>query len=243
MDKYEILQNMIKHSNKIVFFTGAGISTLSGIPDFRSANGIFSQKYKMNLSPEEVVSHSYYKNNKEEFYAFYKEKMMYPNATPNIAHLFIASLQNNHDVKVITQNIDALHTKAGSKYVIELHGSVERNYCEKCHSFFNGEYVYKSRGIPKCDKCGGDIKPDVVLYEEALDQDCIINAIKALEQADLLIVIGTSLRVYPAANFISYFGGQASVIINKDKTNYDEKCDLVFNEDIGEVISHIWQNK
>ncbi len=166
--------------------------------------------------------------------------MMFLNAKPNIAHLFIAELQHNHDVTVITQNIDALHTMAGSKKVIELHGSIMRNYCEKCHSYYDAQYVYDYPGIPKCQKCGGDIKPDVVLYEEQLNQDNIVNAIKALEHADLLIIIGTSLKVYPAASFISYFKGDATVIINKDETSYDNKCDLIFNEDIKNVIEKIW---
>lgn len=239
MDQYEILKSMLKHSNNIVFFTGAGISVPSGIPDFRSADGLYNQKGKRNISPEEIISHSFYMNHKEDFYEFYKSKMVYPNAKPNAAHKFIAALERYKTVTVVTQNIDGLHQEAGSKNVIELHGSVKRNYCEHCDKFFDDKYVMAKPGIPKCDKCGHDIKPDVVLYEESLNSEDINNAITAIMRADTLIVIGTSLVVYPAAGFIRYFKGNALIVINKSKTSYDNMCDLVINEDIITVIEKL----
>lgn len=239
MDQYEILKSMLKHSNNIVFFTGAGISVPSGIPDFRSADGLYNQKGKRNISPEEIISHSFYMNHKEDFYEFYKSKMVYPNAKPNAAHKFIAALERYKTVTVVTQNIDGLHQEAGSKNVIELHGSVKRNYCEHCDKFFDDKYVMAKQGIPKCDKCGHDIKPDVVLYEESLNSEDINNAITAIMRADTLIVIGTSLVVYPAAGFIRYFKGNALIVINKSKTSYDNMCDLVINEDIITVIEKL----
>ena len=239
MNEYEILKNMLQHSHKIVFFTGAGISVPSGIPDFRSADGLYNQKGLRNVSPEEIISHSFYMENKEDFYNFYKSKMVYPNAEPNLAHKFIAGLEKYKDVTVVTQNIDGLHQAAGSTNVIELHGSVKRNYCEKCHKFFDDKYVCAQKGVPHCDKCGGDIKPDVVLYEESLDEEDIHRAINAIMKADTLIVIGTSLVVYPAAGFIRYFRGNALICINKSKTSYDNMCDLVINEDVVKVIEKL----
>lgn len=239
MNQYELLKEMIEKSHKIVFFTGAGISVPSGIPDFRSADGLYNQKDDTNISPEEIISHSFYVHHKEFFYSFYKAKMVYPNAKPNDAHLYIASLDKTKNVTVVTQNIDGLHQEAGSKNVVELHGSVKRNYCEKCHKFFDDKYVCSMDGVPHCDKCGGDIKPDVVLYEESLNEDDISRAINAIMAADTLVVIGTSLVVYPAAGFIRYFKGRNLIVINKSKTSYDSMCDLVINEDVVSVIHKI----
>ena len=239
MDEIEILKSMLDHSHRIVFFTGAGISVPSGIPDFRSADGLYNQKGDTKYSPEQIISHSFYVAHKREFYTFYKDKMIYPNAKPNIAHEYIAKLQDKKDVIVVTQNIDGLHQEAGSKKVIELHGSVKRNYCERCGAFFDDKYVMNSKAVPVCDKCGGDIKPDVVLYEEQLDAENIDNAITAIMKADTMVVIGTSLVVYPAAGFIRYFKGNALIVINKDKTNYDNMCDLVINDDVAKVIKKL----
>ena len=239
MDQYEILKSMLDHSHRVVFFTGAGISVPSGIPDFRSADGLYNQKSGNNISPEEIISHSFYMTHKKEFYTFYKDKMVYPDAKPNLAHKFIAELQDKKEVTVITQNIDGLHQEAGSKKVIELHGSVKRNYCERCGAFYDDKYVMRSKLIPTCDKCGGDIKPDVVLYEESLNEEDINNAITAIMKADTLVVIGTSLVVYPAAGFIRYFKGNALIVINKSKTSYDNMCDLVINEDVIKVIEKL----
>ena len=239
MDQYELLKSMLDESRHIVFFTGAGISVPSGIPDFRSSNGLYNQKDDSNISPEEIISHSFYTHYKEYFYSFYKSKMVYPNAKPNDAHLYIASLEDKKDVTVVTQNIDGLHQDAGSKKVIELHGSVKRNYCEKCHKFFDDKYVCSHEGVPHCDKCGGDIKPDVVLYEESLNEHDISLAINAIMKADTMVVIGTSLVVYPAAGFIRYFRGKHLIVINKSETNYDSSCDLVIHEDVVKVFNKI----
>lgn len=240
MDKYQILKDIIAKSKSMVVFTGAGISVPSGIPDFRSADGIYNQKTKLNISPEEIISHTFFVKHTEEFYEFYKQKMVYPDAKPNAAHKFIASLENEkRNVIVVTQNIDGLHQKAGSTTVYELHGNVHRNYCEKCGRAFGSEYVMKANGVPYCDKCGSVIKPDVVLYEEPLDEDIINRSISAIMTCDTLIVIGTSLTVYPAAGFIRYFRGSNLVVINKDKTNYDNMCDLVINEDVVEVFKKL----
>ena len=239
MDKYEILNNMINHSRKIVFFTGAGISVPSGIPDFRSANGLYNEERDDHIRPEDIISHSFYMAHKELFYSFYKNKMMYLDAKPNAAHKWIAELDKDKQVTVVTQNIDGLHTLAGSKNVVEIHGSIHRNYCERCNKFFDAKYVHDAEGVPHCDKCGGDIKPDVVLYEESLNEEEINRAINAIMQADTLVVIGTSLSVYPAAGFIRYFRGKYLVVINKDATAYDSNCDLVFNEDVINVIKNI----
>lgn len=239
MDKYQTLKKYIKDSNQIVVFTGAGISVPSGIPDFRSANGLYNQKTNSNYSPEEIISHSFYKAHPEEFFKFYKSKMIYKSAKPNKAHKYFADLETqDKNVIVITQNIDGLHQKAGSSQVYELHGSVLRNYCEKCGKSYDLEYVLNSSIVPKCS-CGGIVKPDVVLYEESLDEITIQMALSAMITSDLLIVVGTSLTVYPAASFVRYFKGKHVVVINKDQTAYDYMCDLIFNEDIIEVIEKI----
>lgn len=239
MDKYEVLKNMIDHSQRIVFFTGAGISVPSGIPDFRSADGLYNEKREDKIRPEDIISHSFYVHYKDMFYSFYKNKMMYLNAKPNLAHQYIAELEKNKQVTVVTQNIDGLHSLAGSKNVIEIHGSIHRNYCEHCHKFFDARYVHDAIGVPHCDKCGGDIKPDVVLYEESLKEDDIQQAVQAIMKADTLIVIGTSLSVYPAAGFIRYFRGNCLILLNKSETSYDNMADLVINEDIVSIIEKI----
>ena len=240
MNKYEALKNIIDSSNSIVVFTGAGISVPSGIPDFRSADGIYNQKAKINIRPEEIISHSFFVTNTDYFYEFYKEKMCYPNAKPNAAHKFFADLEKKgKNVTVVTQNIDNLHQEAGSSRVYELHGSVHRNYCQNCGRLFGLKYVLNYNGVPKCDKCGGLVKPDVVLYEESLDENIISLAISAIMTCDTLIVVGTSLTVYPAAGFIRYFRGRNLVVINKQATDYDNMCDLVINEDVVKVVENI----
>lgn len=227
-EKINELQSIIDNSKHIVFFTGAGVSTGSGIPDFRSQDGLYNQKY--SLPPEEIISHHYFEENPEEFFKFYKDKMLYLDAKPNIVHTFIAECENKgKSLGVVTQNIDGLHTAAGSKHVYEIHGSVLRNYCEKCHKFFSAEYIKNSKGIPTCDKCGGIIKPDVVLYEEGLSEPVLNGAIAAIQSADTMIVLGTSLVVYPAAGLLRYFGGKNLVLINRDATPYDNAADLVIN--------------
>ena len=244
MDKYEQLKLILNSPNqRIVFFTGAGISVPSGIPDFRSAQGIYSER-GYNVSPEEMVSHHFYKENPKEFFSFYFSKMVYQNALPNLAHKYIAELEKkNKNTFVVTQNIDGLHQKAGSNNVIELHGSVHRNFCESCNEFFSLEEIIALKdkdNIPRCKKCGGIIKPDVVLYEEQLNENDIYNAIDVISNATTLVVIGTSLAVYPAASFLNYFKGKHLIVINKDKTSYDSYCELVFNEDIISVINKIF---
>ena len=240
MNEYEELKSIIDRSSSIVVFTGAGISVPSGIPDFRSADGLYNQKTKYTVRPEEIISHSFFVSHTDQFYGFYKSKMVYPNAKPNKAHKYFADLekQGKH-VIVVTQNIDGLHQKAGSSQVLELHGSVLRNYCEKCGRSFGVQYVMDHEGVPHCDKCGGIVKPDVVLYEESLNEDIINRSISAIMTCETLIVIGTSLTVYPAAGFIRYFRGRYIILINKDKTAYDNNCDLVFNEDVEKVIEKI----
>lgn len=232
------LQEMIDDSKRIVFFGGAGVSTESNIPDFRSADGIYHQSYK--YSPEEVVSHSFFMRNKEAFYDFYKEKMMILDAKPNPAHLKLAELEAAGKLTaVVTQNIDGLHQAAGSKKVYELHGSIMRNYCMDCHTFYDAEYVKSAEGIPCCEKCGGTIKPDVVLYEEGLDSATVNGAIRAIADADMMIIGGTSLIVYPAASFIDYFRGKYLVVINKSETGRAVHTDLTIHAPIGEVLSQI----
>lgn len=232
------LQEMIDDSKRIVFFGGAGVSTESNIPDFRSADGIYHQSYK--YSPEEVVSHSFFMRNTEAFYDFYKEKMMILDAKPNPAHLKLAELEAAGKLTaVVTQNIDGLHQAAGSKKVYELHGSIMRNYCMDCHTFYDAEYVKSADGIPCCEKCGGTIKPDVVLYEEGLDSATVNGAIRAIADADMLIIGGTSLIVYPAASFIDYFRGKYLIVINKSETGRAVHTDLTIHAPIGEVLSQI----
>ena len=236
MDKYQELKTIIGTAKNIVVFTGAGISVPSGIPDFRSSNGLYNQKSNIQYSPEEIISRSFFYSHPKEFYEFYKHKMVYPNALPNAAHFYFTKL--NKPVSIVTQNIDGLHQLAGSKIVYELHGSVLRNYCLKCHKFLPVQTVINAAEIPYCE-CGGIIKPDVVLYEESLDENCINHAINAISNADVLIVIGTSLLVQPAASLIRFYKNNKLIIINKDKTPYDDYCDLVFNEDVISVIKKI----
>jgi len=236
-DKIQLFKDLVNESNNIVFFGGAGVSTESGIPDFRSKDGLYNQEYI--YPPEEILSHTFFINNTDEFYKFYKAKMNSLKYEPNITHIKLAELENKGKLKaVITQNIDGLHQKAGSKTVYELHGSVLRNYCMNCKKFYDAEYVFNSSGIPKCI-CGGIIKPDVVLYEEGLDDNTVTNSILAIQNADMLIVAGTSLTVQPAASLINYFRGRNLVLINKDATQYDYKANLVINDSLGKVFSEI----
>lgn len=237
MSTPEQLQNVIDNSRRIVFFGGAGVSTESGIPDFRSVDGLYNQKY--DYPPEQILSHTFFMHNTEDFYRFYRDKMLCLDKKPNKAHLKLAELERTGKLTaVVTQNIDGLHQAAGSKKVYELHGSVLRNYCMKCGKFYSAEYIKNSNGIPKCE-CGGVIKPDVVLYEEGLDDSTVTGALRAIQTADTLIIAGTSLTVYPAAGFISYFNGDNIVLINRDETPFDSKADLVFHEKVGELLDKI----
>lgn len=231
------LKKMIAESNNIVFFGGAGVSTESGIPDFRSVDGLYHQKY--DYSPETILSHTFYRRHTDEFYRFYKDKMLCLDAKPNAAHLALAKWEQEGKLKaIVTQNIDGLHQAAGSKMVYELHGSVLRNYCEDCGKFYDVNYVKDAEGVPKCS-CGGTIKPDVVLYEEGLDDFTIRGAVKAISEADMLIIGGTSLVVYPAAGLIDYYNGNKLVVINKSSTGRDEQADLVIQGSIGEVFTQV----
>lgn len=233
----EKLKEYINESNNIVFFGGAGVSTESGIPDFRSKDGLYNQKY--DYPPEEILSHSFFIEKPKEFYKFYKDKMNSLKYEPNITHKQLVELEKIGKLKaIVTQNIDGLHQKAGSKNVLELHGSVLRNYCMKCNKFYPAEFIFDSKGIPKCN-CGGIIKPDVVLYEESLDNTILHNSIQYIQNADLLIVAGTSLTVQPASGLINYFSGKHIVLINKNKTQYDNKADLIINESLGKVFKVI----
>ena len=238
--KVEQLTQILKESNNIVFFGGAGVSTESGIPDFRSSTGLFNEKLNMTFTPEQLVSHSFYMRYPEQFFNFYKEKLIYENARPNAGHLALAKLEEMGKLKaIVTQNIDGLHQAAGSKNVFELHGSVHRNYCTKCHSFYDLDFIIKSNGVPTCNKCGGTVKPDVVLYEEGLDESVIKGAVNAISKADTLIIGGTSLVVYPAAGLIDYFKGNNLVLINKSSTSADKKANLVINDSIHKVLSEV----
>ncbi len=231
------LVSILRDSSRIVFFGGAGISTASGIPDFRSANGIFSQKLRRNVTPEQAVSHSFFAYNTEEFYDFYKKHLVYPQAKPNDCHTALVKLEQMGKLSaVVTQNIDGLHQAAGSQVVYELHGSVHRNYCQRCHAFYDADYVLKEEGIPLCEKCGGIIKPDVVLYEEGLSDAVVSGAIGAISTADTMIVGGTSLVVYPAAGLLQYFRGKHLVLINKSETQADSQAELVIHEDISQIM-------
>lgn len=231
------LQQIINESEHIVFFGGAGVSTESGIPDFRSTDGLYHQKY--DYPPEEILSHSFFTAHPDDFYRFYREKMLCPAAQPNAAHLKLAELEQAGRLSaVITQNIDGLHQKAGSKNVFELHGSVLRNFCTNCGQFYSMDTILHSEGVPHC-RCGGVIKPDVVLYEEGLEDATVHGALAAIQSADCLIVAGTSLTVYPAAGFIRYFGGQHFVLINRDPTPADSIADLVLHQRVGQVLSNI----
>lgn len=235
------LQKMIDESSRIVFFGGAGVSTESNIPDFRSADGLYHQSYK--YSPEQVVSHSFFMQHTEAFYEFYKDKMMILDAKPNPAHMKLAELEAAGKLTaVVTQNIDGLHQAAGSKKVYELHGSIMRNYCMDCGQFYGAEYVKNADGIPRCEKCGGIIKPDVVLYEEGLDSATIQGAIQVISEADMLIIGGTSLVVYPAAGFIDYFHGKNLVLINKSQTGKAVRANLTVSAPIGEILGQIQLN-
>ena len=241
--KIEELTKILKNSNNIVFFGGAGVSTESNIPDFRSSNGLWNEKLKINFTPEQLVSHTFFMRYPEEFFKFYKDKLIYPEAKPNAAHIALAKLEKMGKLKaIVTQNIDGLHQAAGSKNVFELHGSVLRNYCMSCNAFYNEKFILESEGIPTCPKCGGKVKPDVVLYEEGLDNDVITGAVRAISQADTLIIGGTSLVVYPAAGLIDYFRGKNLVLINKSSTSADSKADLVIHEAIGKVLGEAVNN-
>ncbi|MDO5039829.1 NAD-dependent protein deacylase [Clostridium sp.] len=240
-NKIQELTNIIKNSKNIVFFGGAGVSTESGIPDFRSADGLYSSKYDRKFSPEEILSHNFFYSHTNDFYKFYKDKMIYTKAKPNPAHIVLAQLEKMDKLKaIITQNIDGLHQMAGSKNVFELHGSVYRNYCTNCYRSYDLDYIIKSKDIPKCESCGGTIKPDVVLYGEALDNNVINGALNAIKNADTLIIGGTSLVVYPAAGFVDYFRGKNLILINKSSTQYDNKANLVINDSIGKVLKSVF---
>ena len=239
MRKIDILQKIIDDSDNIVFFGGAGVSTESGIPDFRSESGIFKSLEKYGDTPENLVSHTYYMDHTQEFFEYYKDNLVFKDAEPNPAHLKLAELENAGKLKaVITQNIDGLHQKAGSKEVLELHGSIHRNYCQICQKEYGLDYILESDSIPRCE-CGGIVKPDVVLYEEPLNNAVLSFAIDYISHADTLIIGGTSLVVYPAAGLINYFNGKNLVLINKSETPYDDLASLVINEAIGETLSQI----
>ena len=232
------LKKIVAHSDNIVFFGGAGVSTESGIPDFRSVDGLYNQKY--DYPPETILSHSFYMRHPEEFYRFYRDKMICTTAKPNKAHLALAELERRGKLKaVITQNIDGLHQAAGSKCVLELHGSVHRNFCEECHAFYGLDTIINSTGVPTCQTCGGRIKPDVVLYEEGLNDETINRSVRFLSEADVLIIGGTSLAVYPAAGLIDYFQGSKLIVINKAPTPRDRYADLLIQAPIGEVLSSV----
>ncbi len=236
-EKIEQFKKMVEMSNNIVFFGGAGVSTESGIPDFRSKDGLYNQKY--DYPPEEILSHTFFMRKTDDFYKFYKDKLNCLKYEPNITHKKLVELEQKGKLKaVVTQNIDGLHQKAGSKVVYELHGSVLRNYCMNCHKFYDAEYIFNSSGTPKCE-CGGIIKPDVVLYEEGLDDSTISGAISSIMSADMLIVAGTSLTVQPASGLIRYYQGSRLVLINRDSTPYDSYADLVINDSLGKVFSEI----
>ncbi len=238
----QTLQDLIDDSLNIVFFGGAGVSTESGIPDFRSQDGLYHQKWK--YPPETIISHSFFENNPKDFFRFYREKLIIKDAKPNAAHLKLAEMEQKGRLNaVITQNIDGLHQSAGSKKVYELHGSTLRNYCSHCHTFYDQDFILKSAyeddELPHCKKCKGIVKPDVVLYEEGLDDNIVEGAIKEIQKADLLIIGGTSLVVYPAAGLIRYFKGKHLVLINKSETQQDQFADLVIHDSIGQVLSKI----
>lgn len=237
MEQIEMLKRWIQESSRIVFFGGAGVSTESGIPDFRSVDGLYNQKF--DYPPETIISHSFYERRPEYFFQFYREKMLPLGFEPNVTHNVLAKWEQQGKLSaVVTQNIDGLHQKAGSKKVYELHGSVLRNYCVRCGKFHSAEFVKDSVGVPRCT-CGGIVKPDVVLYEESLDQKTIEKSVMAIHNADLLIVAGTSLTVYPAAGLIQYYQGNRLVLINRDATAYDTQADLVFHESLGSIFSQL----
>lgn len=238
MTPQEQLQRWVDESGSIVFFGGAGVSTESGIPDFRSVDGLYHQNY--DYPPETILSHTFFMDRPEEFYRFYREKMLIFGAQPNAAHRKLAELERAGKLKaVVTQNIDGLHQLAGSQTVYELHGSVHRNYCMKCHAFYDGKWMAETAGVPRCPVCGGLVKPDVVLYEEQLDQETLEASVLAISRADMLIVGGTSLVVYPAAGLINYYRGDKLVLINRDATPYDRRADLVIHDSIGKVLGEV----
>ena len=237
MTKLETLKQWVTESENIVFFGGAGVSTESGIPDFRSVDGLYNQQFE--YPPETIISHSFYQRDPEYFFRFYREKMLPLGFAPNITHRVLARWEEEGRLSaVVTQNIDGLHQKAGSQTVFELHGSVLRNYCTRCRKFHSAEFVKNAPGVPRCS-CGSIVKPDVVLYEEALDHEMVEGAVSAISDADLLIVAGTSLTVYPAAGLIRYYGGDRLVLINRDPTPYDSRADLVFHDSLGEIFSRL----
>lgn len=237
-EKLEILKQWVNESARMVFFGGAGVSTESGIPDFRSIDGLYHQQY--DYPPETILSHTFYMRKPEEFYRFYRAKMLAPDAKPNAAHRKLAQWEQEGKLSaVVTQNIDGLHQAAGSRKVYELHGSVRRNHCRKCGAFYDLDYMLRTTGIPRCEKCGGIIKPDVVLYEEGLDQATLNGAVRAIRNADLLIVGGTSLTVYPAAGLIDYYDGDRLVLINRSVTPLDSRADLLIQGSIGEIFSQL----
>lgn len=234
------LKEIIENSDNIVFFGGAGVSTESNIPDFRSSTGLYKTNEGFQYPPEQMLSHSFFLSNTKDFYDFYKKKMIYKNAKPNDAHISLAKLEKMGKLKaVITQNIDGLHQMAGSKEVLELHGSVHRNYCMKCNKFFDLDYIINSKDIPECDVCGGVIKPDVVLYEENLDMDVLSKAVSFIEKCNVLIVGGTSLTVYPSAGLVQYYRGDKLILINKSSTQYDNRADIIINDKIGEALKQV----
>lgn len=238
MEQLQTFLQAVKESDNIVFFGGAGVSTESGIPDFRSVDGLYNQQY--DYPPETILSHSFYMTKTEEFYRFYRNKMLCLSAQPNAAHKKLAELEAAGKLKaVITQNIDGLHQAAGSKRVLELHGSVHRNYCRRCGKLFDARYILDSKGIPQCDECGGEIKPDVVLYEEGLNQQTLEDAVYYISHAAMLIIGGTSLAVYPAAGLIDYYQGDKLVLINKSTTPMDGRADILIQGSIGEVLGQI----
>ena len=237
-EKIQKIQEIIDNSTHIVFFTGAGVSTASGIPDFRSTDGLYNQKYQ--FPPEEILSHHFFKQHTEEFFRFYRDKMLYPDVKPSFVHQYIATLEKrNKKVTVITQNIDGLHQLAGSTNVLELHGSVLRNTCMQCHTKYSLDEILKMDTVPHCPKCNGIIKPDVVLYEEGLDETILNQSVHALQTADTCIVLGTSLVVYPAAGLLRYFGGDKLVLINRDQTSYDSTADLTIHDDFINIFPNL----
>ena len=238
MTDREQLQEWIDQSENIVFFGGAGVSTESGIKDFRSVDGLYHQKY--DYPPETILSHSFFMDRPEEFYRFYRSKMLCPDARPNAAHFKLAQLERAGKLKaVVTQNIDSLHQKAGSRVVYEPHGSTARNYCMKCRHFYDEDFIARSEGVPRCPVCGGIVKPDVVLYEESLDQETVEASVLAIGRANMLIVGGTSLTVYPAAGLLQFYRGSRLVLINRDATHYDGRADLVIHDSIGTVLGSV----
>lgn len=240
MNNIEEIVEVIKKSDNVVFFGGAGVSTESGIPDFRSVDGLYNQKY--DYPPETILSHTFYRRKTSEFYRFYRDKMILKGAKPNVIHLSLAKLEKEGKVKaVITQNIDGLHQMAGSKEVLELHGSVHRNYCEECGKFFDADYILESKDVPRCDVagCGGGVKPDVVLYEEGLDDETIRKSIEYIRNADVLIVGGTSLAVYPAAGLIDYYRGNKLILINKSATPRDSVADYIYQGSLSDIFSKL----